>query len=194
MISLITIFMLASCSSQKKVQRTSPDTSIDLSGRWNDVDSRQVAEEMVKDVTQRSWLMDFVQKEGRKPVVIVGTIRNLSTEHIEIGTFESDIERELINGGNVKFVASKAERSEVRSEKEDQQTNASEETMKKMAQEVGADFMMQGSIKTIFDSIEGKQVKFYQVDMQLVNVQSNEKVWIGTKKIKKLISKPSTKW
>lgn len=193
-VTILVVFAISSCSTTKEVKRESPDSNIDLSGRWNDVDSRLVAEEMVKDVTQRPWLVEYVQKTGKKPVVIVGTIRNLSTEHIETGAFQSDIERELINGGNVKFVASRTERSEVRDEREDQQVNASDESAKKMAQELGADFMLQGSIKTIIDSIEKKKVKFYQIDMQLINVQSNEKVWIGTKKIKKLISTPGTKW
>jgi penicillin-binding protein activator len=188
------ILFFSACASHRVVTRTNPDTTIDLSGRWNDVDSREVAEEMVKDVTRRPWLTDFIMKEGRKPVVIVGTIRNLSDEHIETGTFQSDIERELINGGNVKFVASRGERKEVRDEKMDQQNNASEETYKKIAQEVGADFMLQGSIKTLIDAIDGKQVKYYQVDMQLINVETNEKVWIGTKKIKKLVSQSGTKW
>jgi penicillin-binding protein activator len=194
LILLLFILFLAGCAANRTVERTATDTTVDLSGRWNDVDSRLVAEEMVKDVTQRAWLTDFTAKEGHKPVVIVGTIRNLSEEHIETGTFQSDIERELINGGNVKFVASKADRGEVRTEKLDQQSNASEETAKRLAQEVGADFMLQGSIKTIIDAVEGKQVKFYQVDMQLINVESSEKVWIGTKKIKKIVKQSGTKW
>ncbi len=191
---LVILFLCACAGNTRTVQRTATDTTVDLSGRWNDVDSRLVAEEMVKDVTIRPWLTDFVAKKGAKPVVIVGTIRNLSEEHIETGAFQSDIERELINGGNVKFVASKGDRGEVRSEKTDQQSNASEETAKRLAQEVGADFMLQGSIKTITDAVEGKQVKFYQVDLQLINVESSEKVWLGTKKIKKVITQSNKKW
>lgn len=187
--------LLVSCaSSQRKVVRTSVDSTIDLSGHWNDTDSRLVAEEMVKDVMERSWLTDFFNLHNAKPVVIVGTIRNKSSEHISTETFTKDLERELINGGKVRFVADKSARSELREEVESQQSFATQESAKKLASERGADFMLQGTISSVVDAIEGKKVVFYQVDMELVNLESSEKVWIGSKKIKKLVSQDKYKW
>jgi uncharacterized protein (TIGR02722 family) len=177
-----------------KVERMSADETTDLSGRWNDTDARLVAEEMVRDALSRPWLGDFRESEGRKPVVIVGTIRNKSSEHIETLTFVKNIERELINSGNVKFVASKVERSEIRDEREDQQSWASEATAKRLAAETGADFMMQGVITSITDAVDGKKVVYYQINMELVNLESTEKVWLGQKKIKKFIEKSGVKW
>jgi len=185
-----------SCATQsRKVTRTAADEQIDLSGRWNDTDSRLVAEEMVRDVTTRPWIDDFQNaNEGRKPVVIVGRIRNKSSEHIATDVFIKDLERELINAGRVKFVASKEQRAELRAEKEDQQSNASEETAKRLAQETGADFMLQGVISSVTDAVEGQKVVFYQVDLELINIESNEKVWIGSKKIKKVVEQAKHKW
>ena len=54
--------------------------------------------------------------------------------------------------------------------------------------EKGADFMMQGSINTIVDAYKNEKVVFYQVDIELSHLESNEKVWIGSKKIKKIIT------
>ena len=127
-------------------------------------------------------------------MVTVGTIRNLSSEHIEMGTFISDFERELINSAQVKFVASKEARAELREERFEQQEFASRETAKALRQETGADFMLHGAIKTIVDQEEGKRVVFYQTDLELINIESMEKVRIGTKKIKKGIAQGSTKW
>ncbi len=177
-----------------KVSRISTEETTDLSGRWNDTDARLVAEEMVKDALSRPWLTNYVQDQGRKPVVIVGTVRNKSSEHIETLTFIKNIERELINSGEVKFVAGKMERKEIRGEREDQQSWASEETAKRLAAETGADFMMQGVITSITDAVQGKKVVYYQVNMELVNLETTEKVWIGEKKIKKYIERSGVKW
>ena len=49
--------------------------------------------------------------------------------------------------------------------------------------------MLQGTINSIVDQDKKQKVIFYQIDMELTNVESNEKVWIGDKKIKKLIDK-----
>ncbi len=187
MAAVLGLMVLAGCTGTPTVQRVAVDEVRDLSGRWNDTDSRLVAEGMLGDVLRRPWLSEFTASAGRKPVVIVGTVRNLSSEHIEMGTFVKDIERELINSGAVRFVASSAERGEVRDERLDQQSFSTEESAKRLAAETGADYMLKGGIKTLIDAVDGQQVKFYQIDMELIHVENNEKVWIGSKKIKKVV-------
>ena len=181
------LFLLAGCN--PTVTRVDSDTVTDLSGKWNDTDSRLVAEEMIQDVLSRGWLTKFNRSKGRAPTVIVGTVRNLSHEHINTRTFIADMERELINSGEVEFVASAQDRKEVRGEVKDQDLHASEETRKTMGNEVGADFMLQGSINTIVDAVSGEQARFYQIDLTLIELGTNRKVWVGQKKIKKTIEK-----
>jgi len=143
---------------------------------------------MISDCISRPWLTEFAAAQGNKPVVTVGTIRNETNEHIAIETFTKDFERELINSGSIRFVAGKDLRAELRGERQEQQEFASRETMKRFREELGADFILMGSIKTIIDQEEGNKVVFYQTDLELINVETIEKVWIGTKKIKKGIS------
>ena len=184
---LAVFFLMAGCS--PTVTRVDSNSVTDLSGDWNDTDSRLVAEEMIQDVLSRSWLSNFRSSKGREPTVIVGTIRNLSHEHINTRTFVADMERELINSGDVEFVASAKDREEVRGEVKDQDLNASEATRKAMGNEVGADFMLQGSINSIVDAISGEQARFYQIDLTLIELGTNRKVWVGQKKIKKTVEK-----
>jgi uncharacterized protein (TIGR02722 family) len=186
--------LVAGCGGGKQVTRLDPNTQTDLSGKWNDTDSRLVAEEMIHDCLSRPWLTDFAAAKGAKPVVTVGTIENMSHEHINTDVFIADFERELINSGSVRFVAAKAWRDEIRAERQEQQEFASKETMKKMRNETGADFMLQGTVKSIVDEEGGKQAVFYQTDLELINIETMEKVWIGQKQIKKGISQGKTKW
>lgn len=178
---------LAACGTT--VNRIEVEEVRDLSGEWNDTDSRLVSEEMVADVISRPWITDFLAANGHSPAVIVGEIRNLSHEHINVGTFIGDIERALINSGRVQFVASRTEREGIREERADQEIHASERTRNEMGQEVGADFMLQGSINTIVDAEGKRQVRYYQVDLTLTSLADNRKLWIGQKKIKKYIKR-----
>ncbi len=183
----LALLLFAGCASTK-VERLEVDETVDLSGQWNDTDSRLVSEEMIKDVTSRNWLDRYKQSHaGHTPAVIVGAVRNRSDEHINTRTFVKDLERALVNSGEIDFVASSGERGELREERIDQAAHASEETAKEEGQEVGADFMLQGSINTITDRVEGKQVKYYQVNLELVQIENHKKVWLGEKKIKKLV-------
>lgn len=185
---LLAVLVLAGCAGTQ-VNRIETGEVRDLSGRWNDTDSRLVSEEMIGDVLAHPWLARFSREQHRKPAVIVGEVRNLSHEHINVDTFVNDIERALINSGKVTAVASATEREEIRSEREEQDLHAREDTRKAMGQEIGADYMLKGSINTILD-VEGKeQVRFYQIDITLISLADNTKVWVGQKKIKKFVKK-----
>jgi len=185
---LFMMLALVGCASTQ-VDRIDTEEVRDLSGRWNDTDSRLVSEEIIGDVLAHPWLAQFSRDQRRKPAVIVGEMRNLSHEHINVNTFINDIERALINSAKVIAVASSGEREEVRSEREEQDLHAREDTRKPMGQEVGADYILKGSINTIMDVEGKKQVRFYQIDITLISLADNTKVWVGQKKIKKFVKK-----
>ena len=134
-------------------------------------------------------MANYTREKIRQPVVIVGTILNRSHEHIDIQTFVNDLSRELINSGKVKFVATKGERDELRDERRDQAIHARENTQKGPGRETGADYMLKGYISTILDEQDKTRATFYQVDLELIDLESNEKSWIGQKKIKKGIER-----
>jgi hypothetical protein len=190
---LLAIPVLAGCGGTQ-VKRIDTNTTVDISGKWNDTDSRLTAEELIADCLARPWITQAAGTTGSKPSVIVGTVRNQSSEHINAGVFVEDLQRALINSGRVAFVASKDERGELRDERLEQDTNASEETKKAHGQEIGADFMLSGSINTIEDKEEGKAVILYQVDMKLLDVKTNQISWSGQKKIKKFIKRSGSTW
>lgn len=177
---------LGSCARQ--ITRVNSDTQIDISGRWNDTDSRLAAEELTAEITNGDWLTNFMQDNGgKKPVLIVGLVRNKSHEHIESETFIKDIEKALIKRQSARIVSGGKMREELRAERADQQTNSATSTVKKFGLETGADFMLQGSINSIVDAHKRQKVTYYQIDLELTNLQTNEKVWIGDKKIKKFV-------
>lgn len=186
---LVVAALFVSCAGTT-VQRVDANTITDLSGRWNDTDAQLVAEQIVKESLTFPWLVKFVKKTGKEPKVIVGEIRNKTDEHIDTDVFRKAIERELLNSGSVEFVADKNEREEIRGERADQQEYSSDSTRKNFKQEEAADYMLKGVITSVVDQISGKRAIFYQIDMELFDIESNKKVFAGQKQIKKLIERP----
>jgi len=184
--SILVSTLLTGCSTS--VERIDAGQTVDLSGAWNDTDSQMVAQEMISDVLARPWYNNFTAQTGKSPAVIIGAVRNLSHEHINTKTFVNEMERELINSGRVEFVASSDERNEIREERIDQDLNATESTRNAAGQEQGADFILKGQINTIIDTADSDQVRYYQVDLSLISLADNRKVWVGQKKLKKLVS------
>ena len=189
-LALLALVAASACST--KVERIDEREAVDLSGAWNDTDSRLVSEEMVRDSLSRPWIQEWGGGAGagkKRPAVIVGEVRNLSHEHINVNTFTLDVERALINSGKVDFVATKDERKGIREERKDQDINAREDTRSAMGKELGADFMLTGTINTIVDPSGSTQVRFYQVNMTLTSLADNRKVWVGQKDIRKLVTR-----
>ena len=185
----LAVVVLAGCAEETRITRVDSEVVTDLSGRWNDTDSRMVAETMVKEALEYPWLNNFSSSKHRQPVVVVGAIMNNSHEHIDVNTFVADLERELTNSQKVTFVAAKGDREELRTERKEQAIHAREDTQKAPGKEIGADYMMKGTIATILDEAEGTKAVFYQIDLQMVDLESNAKVWYGQKKIKKVVEK-----
>ena len=189
-LALLAFAAVSACSTT--VERLDLSEAKDLSGAWNDTDSRLVSEEMIRDSLSRAWLQEWSGKS--KPAVIVGEVRNLSHEHINVNTFTLDVERALINSGKVDFVATKTERKGIREERKDQDIHAREDTRNPMGKELGADFILTGTINTIVDPSGSTQVRFYQVNMTLISLADNRKVWIGQKEIRKLVTRSQLRY
>ncbi len=205
MLSGLLIALITNCTSWR-VTRISTGEVTDLSGRWNDTDSRLAAEKMLEEVTNAPWLASFQQTHlkqvqrllseenateqalvynGRKPVLIVGTILNKSHEHIEADTFVKDLERALIKEGEIRIVANSIFREKLRGERAGQAAFVSPETQKRLGRELGADYILFGTINTIVDTDGNNKVMFYQINLELADLETNELVWIGEEKIKK---------
>lgn len=189
MLVLALTVLFSSCATHK-VSRVNTNEVIDLSGRWNDTDSQLVSAEMIKDLLGSRWLPVYEsQHSNKRPVIVVGTVTNKSHEHINAETFIKDIEKAIINNGSVRLVQAGEKRQELRTERDEQnQGYTLPETAKKWGLELGADFMLQGTINSIVDTYKKQKVVYYQIDLELTNLESNEVVWMGDKKIKKQVS------
>ena len=189
LLTLTFILVICSCA-DRKVARVNTDQVIDLSGRWNDTDSRLVSEAMITDLLGSRWLPVYESRHNNaRPVLVVGTITNKSHEHINSETFIKDIEKAIIRNGSVRLVQAGEKRQELRTERDEQnQGYTSPETAKKWGLELGADFMLQGTINSIVDSYKKEKVVYYQIDLELTDLETNEVVWMVDKKLKKQVS------
>lgn len=179
-----TVF-LSSCA--RSVSRIDPGTSIDLSGRWNDTDSRTVAETMTNDLLASSKLKEFAKEQGKKPAIIVGWVLNKTSEHIDADNFIKKIELTIFNSGIADLVESDSFRDKLREERAQQQDFSSSETASQWGLEVGADLMLFGEMTSETDVYNNKRVVNYIVTLFLTDIETNKRVWYGQKEIKKFI-------
>ena len=183
------LVLLASCSSAPRVSRVPSATQTDLSGYWNDTDVRIVCEALINDCLNSPRVAQAIAaRGGRLPVVIVGSFRNESSEHIDTAIISSTMEVTIFNSGKLDFVAGGSTRIELREERQDQQINASESTASALANETGADFLLTGTVRTIVDRAANQTVRTYFVFAEMTDIETNARMWMAqNSEIKKVI-------
>ena len=187
-----TVVFVNGCGKSVEVARVDSGKEIALTDKWNDEDSRLVAEEMINDMLSYPWISQFNQRfPSKEPLVTVQRVRNKSHEHIAVDTFVNDIKRAVIRSGKAGFIATLEERQDTRAELADQDMNASADTRMEMGEEDGANFALSGTINSIVDQLDGQRATYYQVDLKLINLQTAREVWNGSKKIKKFMERKS---
>lgn len=191
--AVFTGLIMVSCGSTK-VSRVDSDEVIDLDGYWNESDVRIVCDSLIEECISSPRIAKFEGQQGRAPVVIIDSIRNQSSEHIDTSIVEKKFQTAIINSGVMEFVSSSTERQELREEKADQADHSTYDTAKEMDQETGADFMLKGSVKTIVQSAGDKTVRTYYVYAELHDIKTNKIVWMAENdSIKKVIKRQKAK-
>jgi uncharacterized protein (TIGR02722 family) len=192
----VTAAALAACSSNPRVTRVNAATQTDLSGYWNDTDLKLVSEGLIADCFAHPWAAQFQAEKKRPPVIIVGNFKNYTLEHLDTGILSHRLETAISRSGKAEFVASGDLRNEIRAERQDQLSgNTGDETVAALGRELGADFMLTGTIRTIVDRAGKTSVSTYIVTAELTSIETNRKLWIGeNSEIKKIIVTPAVKF
>ncbi|NLP04802.1 penicillin-binding protein activator LpoB [Candidatus Fermentibacteria bacterium] len=173
----------------RTVTRTDPGTVTDLSGWWNDTDARMVADSMVAMCISGNWLRIGDRGDAARipPSIVVGNVLNRTTEHISTDVIMNEIERAFIESGRIQVIATRGERGEIRDERRDQERFASEATAAEFGREVGAQYVMMGTLDSIIDEAGDTRAVYYTVSLELIDVETAVKVWMGNLEIKKII-------
>jgi uncharacterized protein (TIGR02722 family) len=188
------VLAIGSCSSAPKVTRVDAGTQTDLSGLWNDTDVRIVCDSLIKACLDSPRVTQEIARKGRLPVVLVGNFKNDSDEHIDTSIISTTMESAIFNSGRADFVAGGDTRNQLRAERQDQQSNASESPAAALGNETGADFLLTGSVKTIIDRAGGTATRTYFVTAEMTNIETNTRLWMDqNSEIKKIIVTPKSK-
>lgn len=184
----ITLIFLALIGCQtRQVTRLDPATQIDLSGRWNDSDSRKVADQMIFDLFDSESFKQYASNKSAKPIIILGSILNKTAEHIDANNFVKKFEMVIHKTGVADLVESDEFRDKLRVERTEQQDFADPATMKKMGLESGADLMLFGEVTSETDTYNNRRVVNYITTLFLTDIETNKRIWYGQNEIKKYV-------
>lgn len=182
------ILLLSALGCQtRSVTRIEPDTQIDLSGRWNDSDSRMVADKMIDELMKSERFKSYATEQGKKPVIVVGLISNKTSEHIDASNYIKKLEAAIYKYDVADLVESEEFRDKLRKERAEQHDFADPQTISQWGREIGADLMLFGEMSSETDDYNNRRVVNYITTLFLTDIETNKRIWYGQHEIKKFV-------
>jgi PBP1b-binding outer membrane lipoprotein LpoB len=174
----------SACASGPRASMADPNVRTDRSGRWSDADSRQVSATLIEKCLTSPVLDEYIDQyrnkhDGERPSIVLQRFTYEASEHINTDIIASIMEEAIVNSGKLRFVAGGELRENIRTERQDQQSYASEDTAASLGNETGAALVLTGNISVQVDRAGGTQDRSYFVSAELVDIETGDKIWIG---------------
>ena len=195
----VSLFFFFGCSGTPKVTRVDPDAQIDLSGRWNANDFKIISSSLIKSCLDSPRVNQFIQQYGSQrngmlPACLVDRFANDTAEHIDTTMLSEELKTAIINSGKMDFVAGGDTLAAIRNERQDQQSNASEETAAALGNETGAALLLTGRLMYIGDRAGNKTDRYYVANAELTDIERRVIIWSGkSDEIRKVIQQANYK-
>ena len=132
---------------------------------------------------------------GGRPVMFMDSIRNKTSEHIDTEAITDTIRTKLLRAGKFRFV-DMSKVAAVKQQLEYQQSSGMVDpaSMVRLGKQTGARYMVYGNLASIVkDNGKVKDV-YYQMTMNLMDLQNGELLWADQKEIRKQAKKSTFGW
>jgi penicillin-binding protein activator len=185
---LLAALTLAGCSTERaftKGEYTDPNEIDLLSDEWAPSDLQLIAKKIVGDLQQSPV---FAQIQGR-PVVVVGKLKNSTSEHIDMQSLADKVQTQLSNTGKFAFT-DRASRQDVAEEYEYQGSGyVRPDQAKGPGQQIAADYIMTGELASIKQRVGSDEFIYYKMTAKLTNLRTGLLEWTDEKELKKKFQK-----
>jgi penicillin-binding protein activator len=186
--------IMAGCSASTRV--ISPDEAIHYDENYDFTDKQAIVNVMVGSLITKSPLA----ARNDRPVMIVYNVANRTSEHIATDGITDDIRQKIMESGKAQFV-NKEQRDNIEREMAYQYGgNVLPETRVAMARQIGAEYMLSGTLRSIEKNQQRqirwfkKELNYYSLVLELTNLQTGLIEWTDSTEIVREASRPFIGW
>lgn len=191
---LFLLLFLAGCS--VTTREVAPDEKVIYDEGYHFSDKKAIVDDMVHSLLSNHPL---VRATGR-PVLIVYGIANRTSEHISTSGISDDIRQALVQSGRVRMI-NETQRKNIEAETSYQYGgNVAAETRIQKAKQVGASYMLTGTLRSIRKKEEPQfrltkhTLQYYSLNMELTDIESGLIEWADSTEVIREASKPFIGW
>ena len=184
---IIIITLIAGCAPTIKYEIKDEETV--TGSDWSAKDLKDVSDYMAGSVKQAAFIANPQYTKERPRWMLARDMKNETDEHVNTRTIMEKIRTRLINGGIANFIDDQAVEDILNQMKLQQSGLFDNKTVAQVGKLVGAKLILRGTISSIRKKTDRKDIIYYNITLQLVNIQTGEIVWTDEKEIQRLTSK-----
>ena len=188
------IFTVVGCS--VTTREVGSDEKVIYDEGYHFSDKKAIVNDMVDSLLTKYPLI----RATDRPVLIIYGIANRTSEHISTSAMTDDMRQALLQTGRVRFI-NKVQRDNIASESSYQYGGSvAAETRIKKARQVGARYMLTGTLRSIEKNqpsqfrLKKKVLMYYSLNMELTDIETGLIEWADSTEVIREAAKPFLGW
>lgn len=168
---------------------------VHMGSRYDYSDMRKLTEEVGNELIGSEFLI----KQDKPPVIIVVGVQNRTSDHNDTKSLTDRIRTMVIKSGKAQFI-NESRRDELLREQGYQAANATKETQVAVARQMGAKYMLSGSLVEMESRsprearLSRKEINYYKLTIEVTDLETSLIAWTTEKEFSRKASLPLIGW
>lgn len=177
------------------IQDVDVSNSRHLSTGYDYTDLRKISD----NVVAKFLGSPFMGKQSEPPVIMIAGVQNRTSQYVDTKNLTDRIRTQLFPTGKIRFV-NESRREELMKEQGYSAANATPETQVAVGRQLGARYMMSGSLTEMKDEtprqvrVSKTKVNYYKLTFEVTDVESGEMVWLTEEEFAREARLPLIGW
>lgn len=160
-------------------------------GSWNSNDLKRVVNKMVQSIDQHRMLRRISESNPAPRWILASEMQNDTDEHLSTRLIMEKVRTQLVKRGMAIFVDDQALNDILKEMSLQQSALFDPNKAVKVGKLAGARLILRGRISNIRKSTTDTTIVFYNVTLQVVDIQTREIIWTDEAEISRRWDKPT---
>ncbi len=172
---------IVSCGPKIKTERVSLQESdkkaMTITDEWVATDTENAAKAILQQTENHRGFQTYLAKLGRRPKIFIGEVQNQTSEaYFPIGDLNDELLNEFSASGDYVLIDAAAREKILKEIKYQNDGMVRPEDVKKIGKASGADLIIFGDVRMKPETLSGRTVKDYSVNIRMTDIESGEEV------------------
>ena len=188
-----------SCAPKIKTERISlqksDELALTITDEWVATDTEMAVQNIIEKINSHRGFQNYLLKLGRKPKIFIGEVQNQTSEaYFPVGDLNDELLNEFSESGDYILIDADARDKILKEITYQNDGMVRPEDIKKIGRASGADLIVFGNIRMKPETLSGKTIKDYSVNIRMTEIESGEEVMRTRYKISKYSKRSGMSW